>query len=394
MIPTLFTTWNMATRKAAASLGPELLAVAGTYEGGLVGWGLSSSGEDGSGSSWARLGPPTLSFSFGAHIGAVKAVAIDESGETLATGGVDEYIKLYNLRTRKERGELTMHKGSVTALAFYKNSHLLSASSDGTVCIWRTTDWVCLHVLGGHKAAVTTLAIHPSGRMAMSGSRDRTLRLWNLVEGRCGYITKPTFPKSAEIEKIDWSPSGSAYAVVAAGTLQIFNATQAGKPVPFTSHVQQRRINAVKFLGDDSIVIAGDDCCLQVLSVASGEVLRRVDGAANARIKDLSIVQSSQGPPLVVSVTSAGDIGCWDLVTPGDNCCVSSANASSRITCIAVARSTSAVDDSSTAIAGKKRVPEAPEVTLVPVAPSETNADESGTARPKSKKTKQKAPGK
>jgi protein MAK11 len=37
----------------------------------------------------------------------------------------------------------------------------------------RVHDWALLHVLGGHKSAVTSIDIHPSGRMALSVSADR-----------------------------------------------------------------------------------------------------------------------------------------------------------------------------------------------------------------------------
>jgi protein MAK11 len=248
------------------------------------------------------------------------------------------------LKTRTERGELFQHKGSITALAFYKSSHLLSASADGTLCIWRTHDWLCLHVLGGHKDAVTALAIHPSGRMALSGSKDRTFRLWNLVEGRCAYITKPTFPKSAVIERLEWSPSGSFYAMIAAGTLQIFDATQAGKPTPISSHVQSKRINAGKFISDDEFVIGGDDMVLQVVSVPTGAVLRQIDGDVKARIKDLSLASWTPGcAPILVSVTSVGGVQFWDVAKEGLKCLVASTTApgsASRLTCVAVSNTT------------------------------------------------------
>jgi protein MAK11 len=307
-------------------------------------------------------------WSFGAHIGAVKAVAVDEAGEILATGGEDEYIKLFNLKTRTERGELFQHKGSITALAFYKSSHLLSASVDGTVCIWRTHDWLCLHVLGGHKDAVTCLALHPSGRMALSGSKDRTLRLWNLVEGRCAYITKPTFPKVAVIDRIEWSPSGSFYAMVAAGTLHLFDATQAGKPTPISTHVQPKRINGGKFLSDSEFVFGGDDMQLQVLSVSTGAVLRRVQADdAKARIKDISVVfrnATEQTNPLVVSVSSSGSVNLWDLTKEdGDkdgssSCLLATAavpGSASRLTCMAVSTMTRVLDNDD--VAAPKQAP-------------------------------------
>lgn len=42
-------------------------------------------------------------------------------------------------------------------MEFYKSTHLLTGSEDHTVCIWRVHDWALLHVLGGHKGAVTSL---------------------------------------------------------------------------------------------------------------------------------------------------------------------------------------------------------------------------------------------
>lgn len=47
-------------------------------------------------------------------------------------------------------------------------------------------------------------SIHPSGRMALSVSRDRTLRLWNLLEGRCAYIKR----LQGEGELVRWSSEG------------------------------------------------------------------------------------------------------------------------------------------------------------------------------------------
>ena len=58
-----------------------------------------------------------------------------------------------------------------------------TCEKDNTISIWRVHDWVCVHILGGHKAAVNDLAVHPSGKLALSVSKDSTLKLWNLVQG-------------------------------------------------------------------------------------------------------------------------------------------------------------------------------------------------------------------
>ncbi|CAM9792042.1 unnamed protein product [Choristocarpus tenellus] len=150
----------------------------------------------------------TLSFGYNVHVGCIKSVALATSGSRagrlLVTGGADERIRIYDILDRKELGELQQHNGTVTCMEFYKSTHLLTGSEDHTLCIWRVHDWALLHVLGGHKAAVTSLSIHPSGRMALSVSRDRTMRLWNLIEGRCAYIKR----LQGEGQLVSWSESG------------------------------------------------------------------------------------------------------------------------------------------------------------------------------------------
>ena len=46
-----------------------------------------------------------------------------------------------------------------------------SCSADGTITVWAAPSWDCLKTLAGHRSEVTGLAVHPSGRMALSTSR-------------------------------------------------------------------------------------------------------------------------------------------------------------------------------------------------------------------------------
>jgi len=81
-------------------------------------------------------------------------------------------IKLFNLKKRTEAGELHEHKGTITALRFYKSQYLLSGSEDGTIIIWRSKDWSLMHILRHKKAAVEDIVIHPSGKLAIAIYRN------------------------------------------------------------------------------------------------------------------------------------------------------------------------------------------------------------------------------
>jgi len=119
-----------------------------------------------------------LAYGFHVAPGSLRAVAISGSGKYFVCGGEDEVIRIFDMQTNKSCGDLSAtHKGSITALQFYQDSFLLSASDDCTVCIWRISDWSCIHILGGHKRAVNGLSIHPSGKLALSVSKDNTMKV-------------------------------------------------------------------------------------------------------------------------------------------------------------------------------------------------------------------------
>lgn len=90
-------------------------------------------------------------------------------------------------------GTLQGHGGGVTALAVSRQDSnvLVSASHDRTVIIWdlhrddSNISGTPRHTLMGHLSAVSDVAVSPDGTLALSGSRDGTLRLWEVDTGAC-----------------------------------------------------------------------------------------------------------------------------------------------------------------------------------------------------------------
>jgi hypothetical protein len=75
----------------------------------------------------------------------------------------------------------TAQPGPVTCLALSADNHRLAAGGeDGTVHIFDVDNGneICRCV--GHKKAVTSVALSPDGRRALTSSGDQTTRLWNL----------------------------------------------------------------------------------------------------------------------------------------------------------------------------------------------------------------------
>ena len=78
------------------------------------------------------------------------------------------------------------HGDRVTSVAMSADGRIgISGSRDQTVRLWDLSDGRCLRILEGHGGRVTSVAMSVDGRIGISGSHDETVRLWDLSDGRC-----------------------------------------------------------------------------------------------------------------------------------------------------------------------------------------------------------------
>lgn len=238
---------------------PFLSVAAISYEGSIFGWKVNelapppgdradSIDDDDEDDDKESIGlEMKMSFGFHTSVGSLKAIAVSKSGIYLVCGGMDERIRIYNVMENKSLGDLTAHKGAVTCLEFFEDSYLFSGSDDCSICIWRVSDWENVHILGGHKASVNDISIHPSGKLALSVSKDNTIKMWNLVQGRLGFTRRLKGPSNS----VNWhtGSNGSYYMLASQTELLLHSAADnsLSASISFTS-----RINKTLFLSQSS----------------------------------------------------------------------------------------------------------------------------------------------
>ncbi|CAA7269264.1 unnamed protein product [Cyclocybe aegerita] len=260
-------------------------------------------------------------FIFPAHVSCIKAVAASpQGGKWLATGSADEIIKVWDLRRRKEIGGLMHHEGSITHLLFPSRSHLLSASEDGSLCLFRARDWAVLRALKGHKGRINSVAVHPTGKVALSVGKDRTLRMWDLMRGKGVASTK--LGKEGEI--VRWSVDGSKFVVQSGSTMDVY----ATNMDPLHAITHPSRIHDVKFCkrvdGEGEILlVAAEDRKLYVYQVptdsATPSIVAEMIGHQN-RVKavqtlEMALPEASgrKSTTIAATVSSDGFINVYDI---------------------------------------------------------------------------------
>lgn len=118
------------------------------------------------------------------HARAVLTVAFSPDGQILATGSDDNTIKLWEVNTGKLIHTLSSHSWSVVTLAFSADGEtLISGSWDKTIKLSGVNTTAEIATLSGHEDSVFTLAVSPVALIA-SGSRDKTIKLWQFVESQ------------------------------------------------------------------------------------------------------------------------------------------------------------------------------------------------------------------
>lgn len=134
----------------------------------------------------ALSSPPqwTCSRTLMGHLSWVRTVVIHPDGKTLASGGGDRTIKIWNLETGELLKILSAHTAWVRALAISADGSLLaSCSNDRTIKLWQWRTGELLQTLTGDLGWIRSVAFSPDGQVLASGSQDKTVRLWSVATG-------------------------------------------------------------------------------------------------------------------------------------------------------------------------------------------------------------------
>jgi protein MAK11 len=258
------TTGAMAGSAAAAE--PFLRVAACSYEGSLFGWSITENEQNPQSGLLMDM-----TFGFNCCQSSLRAIAVSQSGKYLACAGMDERIRIFNVVEGRSVGEMSNHSGVINCLHFVGDTYLFSGSEDSTVSIWRVYDCVCLHILGGHKGSVLDIAVHPSGKLALTTSKDSTIKMWNLVQGRCAFTRRLKAPG----DKICWDPSGTHYLVVSGMRMQVLAASD--NSCKFEISLKSR-INRAVFTSVTNSEVNDGDCRVAVVCENKLLYLYRLDG--------------------------------------------------------------------------------------------------------------------
>ena len=269
----------------------------------------------------------------------ISSISFSPDGKTLAGGGSDKIVYLWDFRTGKRKQSFLGHRESIFNVSFSYNGKALASASILDTNLWDTTtgihkkkykgyterssalwlnndemiqanpdrkiallsDLMTRKVkmeLGGHKKSVKSISFSPDGKTMASGSYDRTIRLWNLPEGR---YKKTLKGHRKSINSMDFSSDGKLLASASRdNTARVWDVETGKHKKTFKGHIDEVMHIA---LSPDGKTLAswGLDYILNIWDVETGQLKKTITEHIPP-IGDMSF--SSVGPELGVLIVT------------------------------------------------------------------------------------------
>ncbi|KAJ7760582.1 hypothetical protein B0H16DRAFT_1369841 [Mycena metata] len=103
----------------------------------------------------------------------VYAIAADPFGRSIASGGPERVVRMWDPRTGKRSGKLVGHTDNIRAILLSEDAkYLLTGSADASIKLWSLATQRCLHTFTHHADSVWSLfSAHPSLETFYAGDR-------------------------------------------------------------------------------------------------------------------------------------------------------------------------------------------------------------------------------
>lgn len=251
------------------------------------------------------------------HAGSINAIAISPDGQTVATGGDDRTIILWNLNTGNRLYTFFGQRGAVLSVAISPDGQaLVGGGLDQTIINWKIETKYLLNTFlptgsaYSHASFIYSVAFSPDGKTLVSGSADHTIRVWR-------------YDYRSFVEKLKRTLTGhtdTVFSVAIATDNQTLISGSADKTIRIWDLLSWRQsrvltghsgwVNCVAVSPDGQIIVSGStDTTLKLWNLKTGELLYTLTGHSGAII---SLAFSPDGQ-MFASSSKDGTIRLWQL---------------------------------------------------------------------------------
>jgi len=260
------------------------------------------------------------------HTDSVQDVAFDHTGKWLASCSADMTIKLWDFHGYDCVKTLRGHDHNVSSLCFMPSGDfIVSASRDKTLKMWEVATGYCVKTFTGHREWIRMVRVNQDGSLLASCSNDQTVRIWVVATKECkaelrehehvvecvAWAPESAHPSINEASGIDGKKSQRSGPFLISGsrdrTIKMWDVSVGMCLFTLTGHDNWLR-GLIFHPGGKFIVSASDDKTFRVWDIKNKRNSKRID----AHLHFVTSIDFHKSSPYVVTGSVDQTVKVWE----------------------------------------------------------------------------------
>lgn len=248
------------------------------------------------------------------HLSEINTIAFSPNSKILATGSVDRTVKLWDITTGKCLRTLQGRTDFVHSVKFSQNSNILASGSQHKIRLWDINSRECVTQISVYKDWLYSLSLSPDEKLlacANLGNENHIIRLWQLESLQPGNSdqtpNKILQGHTDNIWAIAFSPDSK---IIVSGssdrTVKLWDSQTGLCLKTLLGHT--RPVLSVAFSHDGKIVAScGGHSIIKLWDITTGECIQTIQEVA------AYILSFSPNSYILASGSTSGLIKLWDI---------------------------------------------------------------------------------
>ncbi len=220
-------------------------------------------------------------------VGSVCSIAFHPKGDVIAVGSCYAPVKLWRVSDASLIRFVTEYSELANSIAFNPSGTILAHGSGANIRFWDANGTNLIRTISGHGSDVRSVTFSPNGEVLVSGSSDGTVKMWNVSDSNLIY----TFSEHGSfVSSVTFSPNGEMLAFGRHDdTIEVWDVNDRSLVYTLSGHFGE--IRSVAFSPDGSILASGSGFIghdVKLWKTDDGSLIHTLSDHGEANIKSLA----------------------------------------------------------------------------------------------------------